>query len=222
MIEVQHYTLCPFSRKLRAVLHEKHINFELILTRYWENDKNLCSLHFGYETPTLMVPGQPLLRGNTSIFEYLEEVYTSRNLIGHDPLSRAFVREVCEWFDHKFYSEVSQHLLIEKVLKVFNTSVEPNSNLIRIAKKNMAYHLDYIGTLLEEREYLCGESPTLADFAAAAQLSTLDFLGDVDWTRNAKVKHWYSLIKSRPSFKSILSDKLPHFRVPSYYADPDF
>ncbi len=63
---------------------------------------------------------------------------------------------------------------------------------------------------------------TLADFAAAAHLSALDYISDVDWNRSAVVKDWYAKIKSRPAFRNILADQVPGFLPPPHYADLDF
>ena len=62
----------------------------------------------------------------------------------------------------------------------------------------------------------------VADFAAAAQLSCLDYIGDVDWSRNTGLHEWYAKIKSRPAFRSILADLVPGFTPPQHYADLDF
>ena len=63
---------------------------------------------------------------------------------------------------------------------------------------------------------------SIADFAAAAQLSSLDYVGDVDWGRNAPLKEWYAKVKSRPAFRSLLADLVPGFTPPEHYADLDF
>ena len=63
---------------------------------------------------------------------------------------------------------------------------------------------------------------TLADFTAAAHLSCLDYISDVDWNRNATVKDWYAKIKSRPSFRTLLADQISGFPPPAHYADLDF
>ena len=63
---------------------------------------------------------------------------------------------------------------------------------------------------------------TVADFAAAAHLSCLDYVGDVDWTRNPGLHEWYAKIKSRPAFRSILADLVAGFTPPEHYADLDF
>ena len=76
--------------------------------------------------------------------------------------------------------------------------------------------------LLERRRWLAGDIMTLADFSAAAQLSCLDYLSDVDWNRSVAVKDWYAKIKSRPAFRNILADQVPGFPPPRHYNDLDF
>ena len=53
-------------------------------------------------------------------------------------------------------------------------------------------------------------------------LSALDFLGDVDWSASAAAKDWYARMKSRPSFRAILADRVHGIAPPPHYADLDF
>ena len=76
--------------------------------------------------------------------------------------------------------------------------------------------------LLDQRRWLAGNEMTLADFAAAAHLSALDYISDVDWNRSQNVKDWYAKIKSRPSFRSLLADQVPGFPPSAHYTDLDF
>ena len=88
--------------------------------------------------------------------------------------------------------------------------------------KAIKYHLDYMAGLLDQRRWLAGNEMTMADFAAAAQLSCLDYISDVDWNRSDVIKDWYAKIKSRPAFRSLLADQVPGFPQPAHYADLDF
>ena len=87
----------------------------------------------------------------------------------------------------------------------------PESERIKAGTRNIKYHLDYIGWLMDHRRWLAGDMMTIADFAAAAHLSCLDYVGDVDWSRNQGLHEWYAKIKSRPAFRSILADLVPGF-----------
>jgi glutathione S-transferase len=63
---------------------------------------------------------------------------------------------------------------------------------------------------------------SLADVAAAAHLSCIDYIGDVPWEAYELAKNWYARIKSRPSFRSILADHIAGMPPPKHYADLDF
>ena len=63
---------------------------------------------------------------------------------------------------------------------------------------------------------------TQADLAAASALSVLDYLGELDWDSEPAARDWYARIKSRPSFRSLLADKVPGLPPASHYTDLDF
>ena len=132
------------------------------------------------------------------------------------------VRRLVAWFDDKFHQEVTSKLLYERVNKKVQKSGYPDSSNVKAGAKAIKFHIDYLGWLLDQRRWLAGDQMTLADFAAAAHFSALDYISDVDWDRNPYVRDWYSKIKSRPAFRSLLADQVPGFPPPSHYADLDF
>jgi len=98
----------------------------------------------------------------------------------------------------------------------------PDAGAIRAGYANLRPHLDYLGWLAETRPWLGGNSLSLADLAAAAHLSALDYLGDVDWGLNDAAKDWYARVKSRPSFRPLLQDRISGLIPPEHYTDLDF
>jgi glutathione S-transferase len=56
----------------------------------------------------------------------------------------------------------------------------------------------------------------------AAHLSALDYFGEVPWTDHPTASEWYVRMKSRPSFRSILSDRVPGQPPVAHYAELDF
>ena len=98
----------------------------------------------------------------------------------------------------------------------------PDMDSIRAARANMRYHLRYIGHLIGARKWLAGDCLSYADLAAAAHLSSVDYLGDATWAENENAKTWYARVKSRPSFRALLSERLPGMAPSSAYADLDF
>jgi glutathione S-transferase len=88
--------------------------------------------------------------------------------------------------------------------------------------KSAVGHLDYIDFLLDHRKWIAGSTISLADLAAAAQISVADYLGGIDWAGHALTKAWYSAFKSRRSFRPLLAERISGIEPPSYYENPDF
>lgn len=220
--KLYHTPLSPFCRKIRMVLKEKNLAFELVEENPWDRSVSAFAADPAGEVPVLMETDGTCVASAYAIGEYLEEAYPQITLLGQTSAERAEVRRLVGWFDHKFDYEVTQNILFEKVFKHYLRSGEPNSSAIRMGKGNILYHLDYIGHLASVRYFLAGESLTLADLAAAAHLSALDYLGDVPWDYNAHARNWYAIMKSRPSLRCILAERVRGARPPVYYENPDF
>ena len=222
MRTLYHLWLSPFSRKVRIVLAEKKLEFQMNVEQVWERRRDFLALNPSGEVPVLVEPDNTVLSDSNAICEYLEEKAPEPNLIGRTPHDRAEVRRLVAWFDRKFDAEVTDKLVAEKVMKRFLGLGEPDSREIRAAQKNIHTHLDYIAYLTDRRHWLAGDDMTLADIAAASHLSAVDYLGDVPWSDHKSAKHWYARIKSRPSFRPVLADKIPGLPAPKHYMDLDF
>lgn len=221
MARLFHAPLSPFCRKVRLSLAEKKIECELVEERYWEQDPDFMRRNPAGKVPILKIDGK-VLTESAAICEYLEELHPEPSLMPKGPEARHEVRRLIGWFDDKFHSEVTSKLLNERVYRKLQGTGYPDSSNVKAGSKAIKYHLDYMAWLLDHRRWLAGDNMTLADFAAAAHLSSLDYISDVDWNRSEAVKDWYAKIKSRPAFRSILADQIPGFPPPPHYADLDF
>ncbi len=221
MARLFHVPLSPYCRKVRLSLAEKKIEVELVEERYWEQDPDFLRRNPAGKVPVLRLDGQ-LMSESAAICEYIEETRPEPPLMPKKPQARFEVRRLVGWFDDKFHHEVTSKLLYERVNKKMTGQGYPDSKNVKEGAKAIKYHLDYMSWLLDHRRWLAGDQMTLADFAAAAHLSALDYISDVDWNRSQAVKDWYAKIKSRPAFRSILADQVPGFRPPPHYADLDF
>jgi glutathione S-transferase len=217
-----HLPLDPFSRKIRIVLSEKKIDVELTVEQFWDRREGFLALNPAGTVPVLQEPDGTVIAPSQAIAEYLDETFADTPLIQGSPADRAEVRRLCAWFDMKFHREVTDHLFGEKLMKRFLGLGEPNSEAIRAGHSNLDTHLSYIGYLADRRAWLAGDHFSLADIAAAAQISCIDYLGDVPWEDYQEAKEWYARIKSRPSFRPILEDYVPGTRPPAHYKDLDF
>jgi len=93
---------------------------------------------------------------------------------------------------------------------------------MREGREHLHFHLSYFTWVLEQRDWLAGNSFSLADIAGAANISCLDFLGEIKWRDWSGLKRWYQTVKSRPSVQSLLQDRVAGLRAPLHYTDSDF
>lgn len=222
MRKLYHYWLCPFSRKIRILLSEKKLSFELVVIKPWENNSSFFPLNPEGLPPVLTDDDGKNTANAYAIAEYLEEVYFEPSFLGKTSAQRAEVRRLIAWFDEKFNGEVTHNLVYEKVLKRKMGQGGPDSAAIRIGNANIHDHLEYISWLCDHRKWLAGDEFSLADISAAAHLSCIDYLGDVPWDKHPVAKLWYARIKSRPSFRDILAEVVPGIAVPPHYTNLDF
>lgn len=204
------------------VLGEKGLEYDARVEKTWERRTEFLMLNPAGDVPVLVEPDGTNLSNSSVICEYLEEVYTGVDLLGHDPVQRAETRRLVSWFDLKFNREVTDNLFGEKMMKRFMHMGEPHGPSVRAGHANIHYHLDYIGYLTEKRNWLAGDDLSLADIAAAAHLSTVDYIGDVPWENHPGARDWYARIKSRPSFRDILGERIPGFSPSRHYENVDF
>ncbi|MBR2033308.1 MAG: glutathione S-transferase family protein [Alphaproteobacteria bacterium] len=211
----------PFARKIRLQMAEKKMLFILREEEPWNLSEETYKLNPAGELPIFLNDGN-VISGNYAISEYLEETASEVPLIFGDTKDKAEIRRLIDWFDNKFYREVYRNIVFEKVHKRFSYGTAPDSRILKSGLNNLNYHLEYIEWLLERRQYLAGNTISLADLSAASQLSVVDYLGSVPWEDFKNAKIWYSKIKSRPSFKDILKDNIKGILPAKHYANLDF
>lgn len=222
-----HFTLDPFSRRLRLALAEYGVPADLIAEEPWAPSSDIFELNPAGTLPVYLEDAATAICGIEAIGEYLEETKSGRvSLIPGNAVERAEVRRLTGWFDGKFYAEVSEPVLTEKVIRRFLRRDKggggPDTARVRQAMAQLRNHLDYIGHLADRRAWLAGGELTLADLAAAAHLSAVDYFGDVPWQDYPIVKSWYQRLKSRPSFRPLLADTIRGMAPGPHYANLDF
>lgn len=230
MPTLYHHPLCPHSRFVRLILAEYGIETTLIEERAAERRREFLTLDPAGRTPVLIDDDGTVVPGAGVIAEYLDETlepqFTGPRLMPRNLHERVETRRLMDWFNGKFFDEVTNWLVTEKVYKRFLAPEigggAPDMDVLRVARSNIRPHMRYIGYLTSARNWLAGDTLTYADFAAAAHLSCADYLGDVPWNEDETAKHWYQRIKSRPAFRPLLADRAPGMIPGPCYADLDF
>jgi glutathione S-transferase len=231
MPKLTHYRICPLSRSIRLALVELGQEFDLAEERPWEFRPEFLAINPAGELPVLQFESGQAVCGATTIAEYLAEAPPPDpeddpviQLLPGSREERAEVRRLVDWFHGKLNREVSRDLLQEKVYGSLNSASAhaPDTGILRAVRANLRYHLSYVNHLADERRWLAGEEMSFADLAAAAHFSAIDYLGEVPWDDFVIAKSWYARLKSRPSFRTLLADRVPGAPPSNTYADLDF
>lgn len=230
MFTLFHHPFCPHSRFVRLALAEHGLDLRLVEERPWERREAFLALNPAGTTPVLTAERTPAIPGAGIIAEYLDETHGGRlgerRLLPKGAAERIEVRRLLAWFNEKFFEEASGPLVTERIYKRFMSEDggggPPAMDVIRAATTNVRYHLAYIGWLAQTRNFLAGDRLTYADLVAAAHLSAIDYLGDVPWIEDDAAKAWYARVKSRPSFRPLLSEWLAGVPASRTYVDLDF
>jgi glutathione S-transferase len=217
-----HLPLSAGSRAVRLALAEKRLAFARQAEPVWERRPAFLELNPAGEVPVLVEHEGATVCGAGVILEYLDEAHAERPLIATAPAERAECRRLADWFARGFHAEVTHRLLNEKVLKRYLRLGHPDSEVIRAGRTSLLPHLEYLAWLAERRRWLAGDELSRADLVAAAELSVVDYLGDVPWHDYGPARDWYAKIKSRPAFRPLLEDYVPGVTPPAHYGDLDF
>lgn len=220
MWQLYQFPLCPFSRKVRLLLSEKGIAYELVRENPWEPREEFERLNPALRTPVLQNTERNIvLVDSRAICEYFEETVDKAPMINGTAVNRAEIRRLVALFDENFHAAVTGPLLDEKMRKRLIYRQPPDAKVLRTTMRLANEHLDYIDFLLDHRPWLAGSQMSLADLAAAAQISVADYLGGIDWSHHEQARGWYSVFKSRPSFRPLLSERMDAIPPSSHYAD---
>jgi glutathione S-transferase len=223
MWHLYQFPLCPFSRKVRLLLGEKGVGYELVRENPWEKRDEFIDLNPAGRTPVMVDAerGTVLIDSN-AIAEYFDETVEGKPMISGTAANRAEIRRLAQWFDQEFFRDVTAPLLFERMQKRVVWKQPPDAGALREAMKAANHHLDYVDYLIDHRNWLAGATMSLADLAAAAHISVADYLGGIDWSGHEQTKGWYSGLKSRPSFRPLLSERMEMVQPPAYYEQVDF
>jgi glutathione S-transferase len=230
MLTLFHHPLLASCRYVRLIFGEYGEQLASIEEAPWTRRKEFLSLNPAGSLPVLLAEGDVPIVGAQVISEYVDEtrgvLKRDKRLFAEDPIQRAEIRRLVDWYLFKMEGEVTRHMVRERVLKPMMPEEQgggaPDSRAIRAARANIRQHLKYTNWLAATRHWLCGGRVTYADLAAAAAFSVLDYLGEVDWREHDAARDWYTRMKSRPSFRPLLADRVRGIAPVSHYADLDF
>lgn len=229
MLLVQNIMSAP-SRFIRLALGEHGVECDLSDEQPWQRRPEFIKVNPAATLPVLFAEADMPLCGHGPIMEYLDEtrgvMMRDRRLMPEYPLERAEARRLVDWFMIKMDADIVRPLVRERIFKLEMPADAgggaPNSQVMRAARVNIRKHLAYVNWLAGSRNWLGGGRMGYADLAGAAAISVLDYMGELDWQDVGHAREWYGRMKSRPSFRPILAERVRGLPPASHYPDPDF
>ena len=226
MRSLHHFPFDPLSRMVRLILLEKGLDCNVIDAHPLDNIETVLAHNPAGTLPILLdeppTGGEIAVCPTGPIVEYLEEAYPLPALMPSTSAGRAETRRLMSWFHDKFHREVTPLLTGETIDRRLRRQGQPDPDALRAGRDALLWHMDYINFLCEQRSWLAGERMSVVDLACAAEFSCLDYCGYIPWADFSDAKDWYARIKSRPSFKPLLAERVPGLPASRQYADLDF
>jgi glutathione S-transferase len=214
MRKLIHLTLSPASRLARLLVGEKRLTCDPVLPE--DSQQHL---------PVFADLEGPPVTGLWAIVDHLEGTYPDHPLVPEDPAARAVALRWLDWAFGPFQDQVTRRIVFEKGGQRFTGAAQrsaPDMNIIRQGREALRPALKTVGEAAETNGNLACRECTIADLAVAAHLSALDYFGEVPWADFAPAAEWYLRIKSRPSFRTLLGDRVPGQPPTTSYAELDF
>jgi glutathione S-transferase len=190
----------PFGRKVRMVLLEKKIPFELVNDVPWEANTQVGNYNPLGKVPVLVLKDGETLFDSRVIVEYLEHVSPVGLLIPADPGSRIYTRKIEALADG--ITDAAALIFLE-----FKRPEAQRSQDWMLRQQAKVFKgLEALAEALGERLNFVGNKLSLADIAAGCCLGYLDFrFPDIKWREaHPNLAAFHEKVSSRPSFKETI------------------
>ena len=188
----------PYVRKVRIVMAEKKLDFQLVLEDPFASDAMLKFNPLG-KVPCLVMEGGEAVFDSRVIVEYLDTLSPVGKLI--PPSGRERI-EVRTW-------EALADGLCDAAIAVRMEQVWPGRSDVQRSQPWIDRHLGKVDTALQamslglgDKPYCAGNHLTLADIAVGVALAYLDFrFAHIDWRgRHPNLGKLLDKLATRPSF----------------------
>ena len=187
----------PYGRKVRVVLSEKKIPFQLQVENPWLPDSSVPSINPLGKVPVLVLEDGVSVFDSRVIVEYLDHVSPVAHLIPTEPKSRMAVRGVAALADGVTDAAVALYLEKKRVPE------QQNPDWLLLQEKTLFRGLEALSEALGENAWFLGNGMTLADVACGC---TLGYLGlrfpEIDWrAAHPNLAKLADKLATRASFK---------------------
>ncbi|HEY9099672.1 MAG TPA: glutathione S-transferase [Thiobacillus sp.] len=166
----------PFGRKVRIVLLEKKIAFQLQVESPWLPDTPVASFNPLGKVPVLVLEDGVSVFDSRVIVEYLDNITPVAHLIPSDAKSRMIVRGIEALADG--VTDAAILVFLEKK----RPAEQQSADWLVLQNRTLFSGLGALSEALGDKSWFLGNSMTLADVACGCMLGYLDFrFSEIDW-----------------------------------------
>jgi glutathione S-transferase len=188
----------PYVRKVRIVMAEKKLDFQLVLEDVWNSDDILRANPLG-KVPCLVMEGGEAVFDSRVIVEYLDTLSPVGRLIPPSGRARAEVRTWEALADGLLDASIGARM---EAIWGGRTEAQRSQAWISRQMSRVDSALSAMSSGLADRTWCHGNQMSLADIAVGCAVGYLDFrYPQVDWRgRHGNLARLWERLATRPSF----------------------
>lgn len=186
----------PYVRKIRIVLAEKKIDYDLVIDSPWAEGNQVAALNPLGKVPVLVLDDNSTLYDSRVIAEYLDMVAPNSRLLPASGRERISVKRWEALADGVLDAAVAAFLEAQR------PAGERSPSWIARQRGKTTQALKVMSEELGEQPWCHGNSLSLADIAVGCALGYVSFrLGDIRWREDyPNLSLLYEKLMQRPAF----------------------
>ena len=188
----------PYVRKVRIVMAEKKLDYDLVLDNVWAADTTIQASNPLGKVPCLIMEDGGAMFDSRVIVEYLDTLTPVCKLIPQQGRERAGVK--C-W--EALADGVADAAILVRLELTQRAEAQQNAEWIARQRGKVAAGLKAMSGGLGETPFCAGNHYTLADVAVGCAIGWVGFrFPDIDWRGDhPNLARLYDKLSERPSFR---------------------
>ena len=200
-ITLYYFPKSSCSKKVTWVLEEKKLIYDEVIIDLENGEQkrnDYFKIHPFGQVPALKF-GDTILYESSIINEFLDEQFPAPSLKLSSPIQNNKMRVCIHYADYYFYPCIS------KILQEYRKPIDKRNNfsLEELESQFHNQHLPVLESYLSSENLYIFQKLTLADFAFAPGLDTLQKVTDIDLIKFPKILTWLDQIKKVESFRRV-------------------
>ncbi len=206
-------SLSPFVRKVRIVLAEKGLDYEMEQVNPFSPPPGYAEISPLKKVPAFRdtsLPEPNTLSDSSVICDYLEHKYPTPSLYPKDPYQRARALWFEEYADSLVAQTVAGGVFFERVVKKLIGQKTDAAAVEETLATKVPPVFDYLEAQIADRAFMIGDTLSIADISIGTMLVNFCHAGEcVNEKLWPKLGAYIARLHARPSFKNRIDEEAP-------------